>query len=616
MPIWADDPTPAGMSIASKFYAAHSSHHSGALPLMTAITPLKSEVRTIAQLFADAHYVPAAVQRDYQWEERECELLLADLDRAYRPALPTTASVTAATPEESDDGIEADLRPDESPSAETHVPDYYLGAVIIRRLADGRVEIFDGLQRLTTLTVLLAVLRDTCKGDRKERLQRFIASEGGPRLTLSGKDRTLLDEIQLPGEATKARRGLPRSELARRIRAAARSFRREVMSWEDARRDGFVDFLLARVSIVIVEAVDPKLARQIFVTTNLRGVPLDQVALFKGQLIDIAPDETTAADMVRHWAGIQLAVGKDIDGFLLAIDFIERRAPQGADCLTMLADHLTAKPGPHGILNWTGRLAMYAGAWRELMQKLETPRSEPMDKSIWRLRFFKWSEWKPLALLWYADAFAKRARGNASGIEALSARRFEALHRRCMAIALAGYSDGDRSTIFGRAIQEVLRRRDPLNGALTFNELAQTRMKETLTRPLLHEENRLTLIRWLEAAQWTDPPAYIAGATVEHILPQRPAPNSQWMSSFKDEAERFDACHSLGNLAAMDYKENKDSENFDFAQKKPTIKAQSAKYRTLVDVANAQDWSPSDIEGRSGKLIAAVWRELKLPVRL
>src|SRR5262249_20998611 len=155
-----------------------------------------------------------------------------------------------------------------------------------------------------------------------------------------------------------------------------------------------------------------------------------------------APDEATAAEMVRNWTGIQQAVGNDIEGFLLAMDFIERRAHQGADCLTMLADHLGAKPGPAGILNWTGRLAMYAGAWRELMHKLHAPRSETLDKRIWRLRFFKWHEWKPLALLWYADAFVKGHKGKRAGnIEALIARKFNALHRRCMAITLAGYSD-------------------------------------------------------------------------------------------------------------------------------------------------------------------------------
>jgi hypothetical protein len=584
---------------------------------MTAIAPLKSRVVTLADLFTAGHYVPAAVQRDYQWHERECELLLADLDRALHPAMPAPADAAAAGGDAEE--IEADLRPHDNQPAEGRTYDYYLGAIVTRPLTDSRIEIFDGLQRLTTLTVLMAILRDaSTASDHKKRLQDLITSAKGlHRLTLPGKDRTLLDEIQASGEAIKMRRGQPRTELARRIRAAARTFRKEVTSWDPRRLSDFIAFMLTRVSVVIVEATDPKLARQIFITTNLRGVPLDQVALFKGQLIDIAPDETTAAEMVRHWVGIQQAVGSDIEGFLLAMDFIERRAHQGADCLTMLADHLATKPGPAGILNWIGRLAMYAGAWRELMQKLDAPGAEPMDKSIWRLRFFKWHEWKPLALLWYADAFIKGHKGKRAGtIDALTARRFDALHRRCMAITLAGYSDVDRSTIFRNAIQQVLRRRDPLNGALTFNAFAQDRMRETLTRPLLHDENRLTLIRWLESMQWgANPPPYIAGATVEHILPQRPAPRSQWIDAFPDEGDRYDACHSLGNLAAMDYRPNQNIVNFEFPAKKAVITEQSTKYKTLTDVAREPAWSPNIVHARTTRLIDEVWTHLQLPAR-
>jgi len=79
---------------------------------MTTMAPLKSRVVTIADLFVAGYYVPAAVQRDYQWDERECELLLADLDRALHPAMPTGAPSDAASAADGDaEEIEPDLRP-------------------------------------------------------------------------------------------------------------------------------------------------------------------------------------------------------------------------------------------------------------------------------------------------------------------------------------------------------------------------------------------------------------------------------------------------------------------------------------------------------------------------
>jgi hypothetical protein len=584
---------------------------------MPSVSPLRCCVVTIAELFRDARYVPAAIQRDYQWGASECEILMADLDRVFQPSQPVRAADDEADAADEDEvAIESDLLPDPGAPTDPFFGEYYLGAFVVRRLGDGRTEVFDGLQRLTTLTVLLAVLRDlTRDAAQQAELQELIACTEGQRLVMPGRDRTLFEEIQTPGEAVRVRPGSPRTELARRIRTAARTFRKELATWPVERRRDFIDFLLTHVRAVVVEAEEPKLARQIFITTNLRGIPLDQSVLFKGQVIDIAPDEEAAAEMVRHWAGIQQAIGKDLESFLIAMDFMERCKQQGADCLAQLADHLSVKPGPGGILNWTRRLALYAGAWRELMLKMQSPRLNATDVNIWRLRFFKWNEWKPLALLWYADAFIKRTRGRGGArVDALLARRFEALHRRCMAVTLADYSDRARAAIFGRAIRQALRGLNPLNGALVFNAPSQSRMRETLSRPLLDDKIRLTLIRWYESTLWGDsPPPDLAKATVEHVLPRRPGLGSQWLADFDDEGARYDSCHSLGNLAVMDYDKNVEIENFDFLRKKPVITEQSRKYRTLIDVAAAEVWTPEAVEARNARLFKSIWEELQLP---
>lgn len=584
---------------------------------MPVLSPLRSRVVTIAELFRDARYVPAAIQRDYQWEARESETLMADLDRAFQPSPPTPAADDESdAADEDEESLESDLLPEPEEPADPYFGEYYLGAFVLKSLGDGQTEVFDGLQRLTTLTVLLAVLRDlTPVASRQAALQELIACADGPRLVIPGRDRTLLEEIQKPGEARKVRMGSPRTELARRLRISARTFRKELATWPAERLRDFIDFLLTRVRAVVVEADEPKLARQIFITTNLRGVPLDQAVLFKGQVIDIAPDEETASEMVHLWSRIQLDAGKDMEGFLLAMDFIERRAQQGADCLARLADHLSAKPGPRGILNWTKRLHLYASAWRELTLRMQAPGATATDIDIWRLRFFKWNEWKPLALLWYADAYIKRTRGRGgTRVEALLARRFDALHRRCMAVTLADYSDRSRATIFGRAIRQALRGLNPLNGALVFTAPSQIRMRETLARPLLDDKVRLTLVRWYESMLWDDdPPPDLFRATVEHVLPRRPGFGSQWLADFHDENARYDACHSLGNLGAMDYEQNVEIENHDFTRKRPVIAEQSRKYRTLVDIAAVEAWTPAIVEARNDRLTKAIWEELRLP---
>ena len=189
-----------------------------------------------------------------------------------------------------------------------------------------------------------------------------------------------------------------------------------------------------------------------------------------------------------------------------------------------------------------------------------------------------------------------------------------------MAITLAGNSDLDRTKIFARAIGQVARKRDPLDrqGALGFDAQAQARIQETMRLPLIHDETRLTLLRWIEALHWPNtegarPPRAIARASVEHILPQRPQAGSAWLSQFPNEDARFNVCHALGNLALIDYKANEGMGNGDFGAKLPVLIAQSAKYKLLADIVAQSSWSAELIAARTKQLSDFVWCELQLP---
>jgi len=84
---------------------------------MPMTSPLQTRVATVAELFSSAHYIPAAVQRDYQWEAQECRILMADLDRAFQPLVPTQGA--EADGEEEEDLLESDLISGTRPSGTT-----------------------------------------------------------------------------------------------------------------------------------------------------------------------------------------------------------------------------------------------------------------------------------------------------------------------------------------------------------------------------------------------------------------------------------------------------------------------------------------------------------------
>jgi Protein of unknown function (DUF1524) len=185
-----------------------------------------------------------------------------------------------------------------------------------------------------------------------------------------------------------------------------------------------------------------------------------------------------------------------------------------------------------------------------------------------------------------------------------------------MVIALARFSPADRAKIFGKAMVQA----DPFSakgqtpGALAFPPRQIARAKETLGTPLYDDEIRLSLLRWIEACRHTyqSVPVDLAQASIEHILPQRPDPASQWLRDFPDEEKRFSACHSIGNLALMDYMENRKITNDDFPCKHPTIVTQAKKYRSLADITDKKVWTAAEIADRAGRVIEFVHRKLNI----
>src|SRR5262249_32230280 len=176
-------------------------------------------------MFRLGRFVPASVQRDFQWEERQAQELFSDLERVFAAEEAQRSDESEAAAEEGADAT-IDLAPErDAPEREIPGPlqcDYFLGAMVLRPAPEGRWESFDGLQRLTSLTILLCVLRDLAGATPQgETLQTLIVDADGEfRLALPSKDQTLRDEVQKRGEAGRARRAAPLSDTGGRIRNA------------------------------------------------------------------------------------------------------------------------------------------------------------------------------------------------------------------------------------------------------------------------------------------------------------------------------------------------------------------------------------------------------------
>ena len=540
-------------------------------------SPLGARIVSVEELFRMGVFVPAAVQRDFQWEHANITSLLSDLDRAFGVGSTEEAEANAGgineeeTEDEHMDRLNTSVG-SQNPAALT--PDYYLGAMVIRRLPEEVFQVFDGLQRITALTILLCVIRDISTSASGDRIDSLIARDGQEyRVRLAGRDRTLPQQVQKRGEAVKSRHSAT-SDMGKRIRSAARHYRDVMRQWDDIRLTAFVERVLGKARITLVESSDERLARQIFVTTNMRGLQLDRVDLMKGQLMDIAEEESRSDAILIQWDALRTTMGKDLEELLILVDFVERRQPQGPGCLTDLAEHISHSYGSAGVVGWMTRLADFGAAWREMKVLMDAPGISPGAIDIWRLRLIAWDEWKPLGLLWYHSYYQQRDPRSSAGVRARDkmATRFANLHRRCMAITLAGYSDSDRAKIFANAISQTANRHNVFRagktnrGALTFNDAAQLKMRQALHRPLSDDDARV-ILRWLDTTMWHNrPPEHIQRATLEHVLPERVDPLSQWVKDFPDEEARYLSCFSLGNMTLLSRPDNLKAGNDDFSK--------------------------------------------------
>ncbi len=114
---------------------------------------------------------------------------------------------------------------------------------------------------------------------------------------------------------------------------------------------------------------------------------------------------------------------------------------------------------------------------------------------------------------------------------------------------------------------------------------------------------------------------------VEHILPQKPDPSSQWVKDFSEE-ERELYTHSLANLTLLGGKKNAQASNLDFKDKKKIymgymgeeIRSRKTKtskvmtcYKMTIDIAHhSTEWTPKSLEKRKEELIQIIESVLTL----
>ena len=210
---------------------------------------------------------------------------------------------------------------------ETEQP-YFLGSVVLVRVSSGSKEheVIDGQQRLTTLTLLLCVLRELSENEKmKDSLNEFVWQQANLargteeifRVHLREKDSAFFQErIQKSG---KLREFLDDGKDPRWTESQERMFENADHLWkaldnnnlDDEQRDNLAQFIIQKCYLVVISASDTSAAHRIFRVLNTRGLELLPTDVLKAYVIGPMLDEIEQDAYNDKWERIEEGLGRD-----------------------------------------------------------------------------------------------------------------------------------------------------------------------------------------------------------------------------------------------------------------------------------------------------------------
>lgn len=291
---------------------------------------------------------------------------------------------------------------------------YFLGSLILVREGGCRFEVIDGQQRLVSLSIIIAALRDLERDpewmtlldhlivDPGDKL-RGIANE--PRLTLRERDAAFFREYVQEGNlealfdltdedwTTTAQRNIMRN--TKRIYD-------ELSTLDEEERRAFASYMVKMVTLVIVTTDDLDGAHRIFDVMNMRGLPLTASDVFKARATSaLKPAEMDA--YAQRWDDVMDPLGDDpqsTEEFFSTLHMILTHKHSTdkliEEFLTdVLQPHIDAGDVPAFI---DGTLAPYAAAWQIIAHASDTVLPDDVTIRLEALNDYHNHEWKAVAM--------------------------------------------------------------------------------------------------------------------------------------------------------------------------------------------------------------------------
>ena len=497
---------------------------------------------------------------------------------------------------------------------------YFLGSIVLIKGDKPDAQVEDGQQRLSTLTILLAVMRTLVQPQYAKYLTRllyeeadlFLGTHNRYHLTLAKRDADFFKEyIQDEGGISKLEslHSTALSDSRKNIKENALLFLKELGGFSESQRVRLVQFIITRCFLVVVSTPDLESAYRIFSVLNGRGLDLSLPDILKAEIIGQIPDGQKEAYTCK-WEDIQEKLGREtFEDLFSYIRMIERKAKLTGSILKEYREHIKPWNNSQEFIKTT--LCPLADAFYEIKNTsyLSDKHAEKVNKLFKQLNDIDNSDWIPPAIL-----YLSRNHSHPEGL----VKFFTELERLAAGLMIKRANINERIERYRRLLTAIEKEEDLYtpDSPLQITSEEKNDILKMLDGDLyLTQKIRLFVLLRLDAALSEGEASYnFSTITVEHILPQNPAHDSLWMKCFTSLEEREKYVHRLGNLALLSCCKNSEAQNYDFDVKKQkyfTTKKGVSPFALTTQVLMEQEWTPEVIEARQKKLIGVlkkVWR--------
>ncbi|RKV24463.1 DUF262 domain-containing protein [Helicobacter pylori] len=585
---------------------------------------IESEDSYLQNILKDKLYYQIPIyQRPYQWTEENCEKLLDDLFFNY------------------EDDRESD---------------YFCGSLVLIAISeDSKVktyDVVDGQQRLSTFILLAKVLATLYSERLDPEYQEFLQASWSDRHENKKKKKKKRLDFELVGSSAKkdfqdaldffddldaskgedSKSNAPSKGKNNYLKNAICliNYLRE-KEIEDI--NAFIEWLYSNVVFITITCPDADKALRIFSVLNARGLPLNATDIFKGELLKKLTEEKEQEELATRWENLRQ---KCLDnGFTMETLF--------SQYLVYLESKTSREKMEKRLVTWFENLNKtpleyldgVEDFYNAYVEVLEMP-----DRYAYLLSYkdddhlcvmlcasilHHYSDQDIEALkellvkFYYQDWVAGQTKSTRSQTccNIITALKEKKSVRYIASIVVKKYLDDKNIT------QRFKENLQDNNLYTKFYFAGKSVKKNSWLKPVL------ILVEYFISDDPRPKRIEKNDFHVEHILPQKPDPLSQWVKDFSEE-ERGLYTHSLANLTLLGGTKNSQASNKDFKEKREIYMGNAVKlgkdkrgrektfkvmtcYKMTIDIAHHYtEWTPKSLEKRKEELIKCIESVLTL----